>query len=183
MQIFLDFLPVILFFIAYKIFGIYIATAVAMLASIIMLAVSWYKHRRIEPTKLIACIVIITLGGATLLSRNPMFIKWKPTVVSWCSALFFFGSQFIGKKPLIQYMMDGKVELPTKVWLALNRSWGIFFTIIGAVNLYVVYSFSTEIWVHFKIFGFLGSTVLFAIGQSMYMAKFIQNNTPDNKNT
>jgi intracellular septation protein len=98
---------------------------------------------------------------------------WKPTAVNWLFAIAFLASQFIGKKPLVQRMMDNAISVPDQVWLNLNRSWVIFFVLMGATNLYVAYNFAEHIWVNFKLFGILGLTLLFAVGQAIYMSRYV----------
>ncbi|EKE01685.1 MAG: intracellular septation protein involved in cell division [uncultured bacterium] len=174
MKLLFNFLPILLFFIGYKFYGIYTATIVAMVASLLQVGFFWFKHRRVELTHTITLILILVLGTATLLSHNTLFIKWKPTAIYWVFSLLFLGSQIIGDKTFIQRLMDNKITLPQNVWQRLNLSWAIFFGLMGAVNIYIAYKFSTDIWVNFKLFGTLGSTVVFGILQSLYMAKHLK---------
>jgi intracellular septation protein len=174
MKLLFDFFPILLFFMAYKLFGIYVATAIAMLASVLQAAGCWFKHHRFESTHLITLLIILLLGSATIFLHNVMFIKWKPTAVYWTFALLFLATQFIGNKTLIQRMMDGKINLPTSIWNRLNLLWGIFFALMGLANLYVVYNFTTNIWVNFKLFGTLGLTILFVLLQSFYIARHLE---------
>ena len=183
MKFLFDFFPVLAFFIAFYIpedrsQGIYLATTAAIVASIIQVAVSWLLNKRVEKMHLITMVLILVLGGATLLLHDERFIKWKPTAVNWLFAVTLLGSQFIGKKNLIQRMMEDNISLPDTVWKPLNLSWVIFFIIMGVLNLYVAFTFSTDIWVNFKMFGILGLTFLFAIGQSIFLAKHL----PDPEN-
>ena len=149
--------------------GILVATIAAIVANVIQVSVYWARHRRVENMYWITLVLLVVMGGATLLFKEEIFIKWKPTVVHWLFALVFWGSQFVGGKSLIRRMMEGKVELPALIWHRLNTGWVLFFLFSGALNLYVVYSFSTEFWVNFKLFGLLGLTLLFGIGQSLYL--------------
>lgn len=174
MKLFFDFFPILLFFIAFKIYGIYVATAIAMAASILQVSIFWLKHHRVEATHMITLAIIMVLGGATLLFHDIMFIKWKPTVIYWIFASLFLITRFVGNKTLIQRMMDGKVSLPEPMWHKLNLSWALFFLSMGFINLYVVYHYDTNTWVNFKLFGTLGLTVVFVVLQSMYMAKGIK---------
>lgn len=171
MKILFDFFPILLFFIAFKFYHIYVATAVLMVATVIQVSIYWLKYRKFENMHLITLVLVVLLGGATLWMHDAMFIKVKPTVIYWIFALLFLATQYIGKKPLIQRLMDSKVELPIKIWQRLNHSWAIFFGLMGAVNLYVVYHFSTNTWVNFKLFGTLGLTLVFVVLQALYMAK------------
>jgi len=169
-----DFFPVILFFIAFKAHedpkeGIIFATAVAIVASVAQVAYSWLRHRRVEKMHLITMALIVVLGGLTIALDDEMFIKWKPTLVNWLFALAFLGSQFVGRKPIVQRIMDKNVSLPNPVWRRLNGSWSAFFLTLGAVNLYVVYAFDTDTWVNFKLFGMLGLTLVFVVAQGFYL--------------
>ncbi len=175
MKLLFDFFPIILFFIAYKLVGIYIATVVAMIAALLQTISFRVKHRRFEFTHIITLAIIFILGSATIIFHDAMFIKWKPTVVYWLFALLFLGTQFIGNKTLIQRMMDGKLTLPNFIWTRLNLSWAVFFTTMGVANLYVVYHYSTNAWVNFKLFGTLSLTIVFVVIQSLYIAKHIEN--------
>jgi intracellular septation protein len=171
MKILIDFLPVFVFFIAFKVYGIYVATAACMGASFVQISWGWWKTRTFEPTHVITFVILLVLGGATLLAHNQIFIQWKPTIASWALGLIFFGSQFFGKKNFLQYLMSQRVSLPGSAWRKLNNSWAMFFFLIGSVNLYVVHYFSTVVWVNFKVFGVVGATLLFGIIQSIYMVK------------
>lgn len=171
MKVLFDFFPILLFFIVYKFFGIYVATAIAMLASLVQVAFYRLKFQHYEKMHLVSLAIIIVLGGATLLFHNPWFIKWKPTGIYWLSAIVFFSSGFIGKKPLIQKMMETNVSLTTQTWLRLNAAWTVFFLLMGALNLYVAYHFDTDSWVNFKLFGGVGFTLLFVLLQAFYLSK------------
>lgn len=177
MKLLFDFFPIILFFIAYKIYGIYAATAVAMAASIIQVSFFYFKHHKIESMHIITLVMVIFLGGATLLLHDDMFIKWKPTAIYWAFGLGFLISQFFGKKTLIQRLMDSKISVPETVWRRLNVVWTVFFFVLGIANVYVVYHFSTDAWVNFKLFGTLGLTVLFVIIQAVYIAKHMDTDS------
>lgn len=178
MTLLLDYLPIILFFVTFKFYGIYPATAVSIIASIVQISFFWFKNHKVEPTHLITFIVLVVLGGATLISHNSVFIRWKPTVVSWILAILFLISQLInktGRKTFLEYLMANKITLPKKAWKKLNLSWMTFFATIGIVNLYVAYHYSLNTWVNFKLFGVLGATIIFGFAQSLYMAKHIKS--------
>lgn len=173
MRILFDFFPILIFFIAYKFFGIFVATALTMAASLVQVSCYWLKHRKFETMHIITLIMVLLFGGSTLWLHNDLFIKWKPTAIYWIFALALLLSQFIGKKPIIQHLLASKVELPSKIWQHLNLSWVIFFTLMGLANVYVLYHFSTNAWVNFKLFGCFGLTLGFLIIQAIYMAKHI----------
>jgi intracellular septation protein len=171
MKLLADFFPILLFFIAYKLAGIYVATATAIMVAFIQLAYTGIRYRRLENMQLITLVLLIVFGGATLWLHNEMFIKWKPTAINWILGIIFIGSEFLGKKPLIQRLMQNHIALSQKIWQRLNRSWVLFFAVMGLINLYVIYNFNTDVWVNFKLFGMLGLTLLFVILQSIYLAK------------
>lgn len=181
MKILIDVFPVLLFFIAYKFFGIYAATVVAIIASVAQVSFYWMRHRSLEKMHIITLILIVVLGGATLIFHNELFIKWKPTAINWAFAVVFLSSQFIAKKkPLIKTMMEKDVILPDLIWKRLNLSWVIFFTIMGCANLFVVYQFDTNAWVNFKFFGVIGLTMLFVIIQAIYLTRHIKEEPKTN---
>jgi len=137
MKFLFDFFPILLFFIIYKLYGIYPATAVAIAGSLVQNAFYWYRHRKFENMHLVTLALIIILGGATLLFQNKAFIMWKPTAVYWAFAVAFIASQFIGEKPLIQRMMGHAIEVPPRIWRNANVSMALFSVLLGVANLYV----------------------------------------------
>lgn len=187
MKFLYDLFPLLLFFAAFKYFDIYVATAVAIVASFAQVTLFWLRHRRFEAMHLITLAVIAVFGGLTLALHDDTFIKWKPTLVYWILAAIVLASQWLGKKTAIERMMSAQITLPTPVWKRLNLSWGIFFVVLGAANVYVAFYYGLEldaetrrnIWVNFKVFGLLGLTFLFTIVQAFFMAKYIQNK-PEN---
>jgi len=174
MKFLYDYFPILCFFIAYKLYGIYVATAVTMIASLLQLGVYWFAKKRLENLHLITFILIVILGSATLLFHNAIFIKWKPSVIYWVFAIFLLGSQYFGKKPLLYRFLGKRIELPDRIWKHVNFSWGIFFLLMGLLNLYVAYHYSTNVWVDFKLFGTLGLILLFTVTQVIYMSRHIK---------
>jgi len=180
MKFLVDFFPVIAFFIAYYIpedrsQGLYLATGVAIAAVIIQVGLVWITKRRIEKMHVITLLIILILGGATLLLQDKRYFMWKPTAVNWLFALAFLGSHYIGKKTMVERMLGHALTLPAHAWSNLNMSWVIFFVVMGLLNIFVAYNFAEHIWVNFKMFGLLGCTFLFAIGQSFYMSRYISD--------
>ncbi len=175
MKFLFDYFPIIVFFVSYKFWNIYVATALTMIASALQVGIYWLNHKRFEKLHLITLLFIIVLGGSTLLFHNEIFIKWKPTIVYWAFSVALFVSQFIGSKSLIQRMLQEKVTLPLKIWSRVNASWALFFAIMGLVNLYVVYHYSTNAWVNFKLFGSLGLMLIFIVLQAFYLSYHMQS--------
>jgi intracellular septation protein len=174
MKMFFDFFPVLLFFVAYKVYDIYTATAVLIIAC----AVQTFGHRiikgRFENAHLITLVLVALFGGLTLLLHDEVFIKWKPTAINWLFAAVFIGSQFMGKKTVIERMMGANITLPSAIWTKLNLAWAIFFIALGALNIYVAFSFDTATWVNFKLFGLMGLTFVFIFAQSFYLMPYLK---------
>lgn len=174
MKLLFDLFPVVLFFIAYKMYDIYTATVVIIVASIAQVLYFYIKHKRIEKMHIITLVLILVLGGLTLYLQDEDFIKWKPTIVNWGFALVFLGSHYIGQKPIIKRMMGQMIQLPELVWGRLSWLWIAFFMLSGATNLYVAFNYDTDTWVNFKLFGLMGMTLVFIIIQGIYINKYIQ---------
>lgn len=173
MKFLFDLFPILLFFVAYKMYDIYVATAVAIGAACVQTGLFWLKHRKFEKMHLITLAILIVFGGLTLVLRDPVFIKWKPTVVNWMFGAAFLGSQFIGKRTLVERMMGHAISVPTPVWSRLNWAWILFFISMGLLNIYVAYSFSEATWVNFKLFGMMGLTLVFVFGQAFYLSRYM----------
>lgn len=171
MKLLFDFFPILLFFVAFKLFDIYVATAVAIAASIVQVGISWWRRRKVEPMHLVTLAIIVVFGGLTLYLQDELFIKWKPTVINWLFGIVFLASHVIGQKTMIERMMGASLQLPREVWSRLNASWTVFFLLLGGINLFVVYSFDTATWVNFKLFGMMGLTFVFVLLQSVYLAR------------
>ncbi|MBK1640299.1 septation protein A [Chromatium okenii] len=142
MQLLIDFLPVLLFFVVYKFAGIYVATGVAIAVSALQVGWNWWRHHRVEPLQLATLGLIAVFGGLTLALHDPIFVMWKPTLVNWLFAAVFLGSHWVGERNLIERMMGHNVMLPPLIWARLNFSWAAFFVFLGLANLFVVYVWS-----------------------------------------
>lgn len=186
MKFLFDFFPIALFFITFKFYddpqeGVLAATAVAIIASALQVFLFWLKNKRVEKMHIITLVLITVLGGATLILKDPVFIKWKPTAVNWAFAIAFLGSQFIGEKPFVKRMMSHAVELPEPVWTKLNFAWVLFFTAMGFANLYVAFNYDLSTWVDFKTYGMLGLTVVFVILQAIYLSRHMPEPVEESK--
>lgn len=176
MQALIDFLPVIVFFVAYQVADIYVATVAIIAAMGLQIAWQWARTRTVSRMLLTSGGLVAVFGGITLLVREPLFIQWKPTVVNWLFAAAFLGSRYIGGKTLTERIMGHAVELDAAMWRQLNLMWVGNFTVLGAANLYVVYRFSEAVWVNFKLFGMLGVTLLTVIAQVAWIAARTSDN-------
>jgi len=176
MKFLIDFFPVLLFFIAYKMYDIYVATVVSIVAAFIQVGYSYFKYKRVENMHLITLVLLVVFGGLTLFLQDEAFIKWKPTVINMLFAVAFLGSQFIGEKSFIERMLGASITLPKAIWNKLNTTWALFFAALGILNLYVVYNYSTDTWVNFKLFGMTGLTFAFVLAQGIYLTRHIKMN-------
>ena len=174
MKLLIDFFPVLLFFLAYKFFGMYVATAVAIGATAIQIGVTWLRTKSVPSMQWVTLVVILIFGGLTLYLRDEQFIKWKPTVINWLFGIVFLGTQLFGQKTAIEHMLSSSIILPQAVWKRLNLAWTVFFVLIGAANLVVMHYFDSNTWVNFKLFGMLGLTLVFVVLQSLYLARYME---------
>jgi intracellular septation protein len=202
MKLLLDFLPLILFFIVFKVaeghadvaaafatqhFGflvqggvvgaqeapVLLATLVVMVATLAQAALLKLRGKKIDLMLWISLVMVVTLGAATVWFHNETFIKWKPTGLYWATALVLWTSQAWLGKNLVKSMLGAEMELPEDIWLTLNRASVLFFAAMGVVNLYVAYNFSTSAWANFKVFGATGLMVAFFLGVGLYASKYM----------
>jgi intracellular septation protein len=154
---------------------ILLATAVAIIATFGQVGWVLARGRKVDKMLWISLAIIVVMGGATLWLRDPTFIKWKPTVLYWAFAAVLLGAEFLFARNLIRAMMERQITLPDVVWTRLNLSWGAFFILMGALNLFVAYNFSENTWVNFKLFGGMGLMLAFVLVQGLYLARFVEN--------
>lgn len=169
-----DFFPIILFFIGYKLYDIFVATAVLIVATGLQLGYELIKYRKVSPMHIITFVLVLILGGATIYFHDEAFIVWKVTVVNWIFAIIFICSSYLMDKPIIRRLMEESITLPQAVWVRLNNLWGLFFLFLGAINLVIYWSFSMDFWVNFKLFGMLALTLIFVLGQGVYLSKHLK---------
>lgn len=172
-KILFDFFPIVLFFIAYKNYDLYVATAVVIAATFVQVAYSWFKYRKVETMQWVTLGLMTVMGGATLYLQDEQFIKWKLTIIEWLFGAVLLGSHFIGEKTIIEKMMGENLELPKRVWSVLNFVWALFFISVGLVNIYVMFTYTTEEWVNFKTFGVPAMMVVFILLQVIFMYKYM----------
>lgn len=191
MKQFIDFIPLILFFIVYKLDprtidlaghsvelgGIFSATAVLIASSVLVYGTLLVLQRKLEKGQWLTLVACLLFGGMTLAFHSETFLKWKAPVVNWLFAAGFTASHFIGNKVLIQRMMGHAVSLPQPIWTRLNIAWIVFFIFSGCANLFVAFTFH-DIWVDFKVFGSLGMTVVFLVAQGVYLARHMHDEAP-----
>ena len=204
MKLLFDLFPVILFFAVFKVAGaqpeaaqafaaqylaflvadgeisakqapILLATAVAILATLAQVLWLLIRRRHVDQMLWVSLVIIVVFGGATIYFHDEMFIKWKPTVLYWCFALALLGAQLFMRKNLIRALMGKQMSLPDPVWDKLNLAWASFFAAMGALNLYVAFKFPLELWVNFKMFGFIGLMIAFVIAQTVFLSRYLKD--------
>jgi intracellular septation protein len=173
MQTLTELAPLAAFLVAYYLGGIYVATAVLMAGMVLLLLVDWLRLRRIPPMHLASAVLVLLLGGATLILRDTRFLKWKPTVFLWLVAASAVGSAWFGKAPLAQRLLQPLIArsetLPRRLWLTLNWCWAAFYVLLGCVNLAVADLASERAWVEFKVFGLSAAFIAFAMVQAVWL--------------
>ena len=206
MKLLLDFLPIILFFAAFKyaegqkdwaaafatehlgflvsggVVGpaeapVLLATVVVIVATLAQVAWLLLRGRKVDTMLWVSLGLVAVLGGATIWFHNETFIKWKPSVLYWTMALAFLTSQALFGKNLLKALIGQQLELPAPVWQRLNVAWVVFFSVMGLLNILVAYNFSTDTWVSFKLFGGIGLMVLFTLAQGLYLTRHLEDGT------
>lgn len=169
----LDFLPLVVFFVVYKLYDIYIASGALIAATALALVVTWFAYRKIEKMTLVTFVMVAIFGTLTLVFHNDQFIKWKVTIIYALFAIALLVSQFIMKKTLIQKMLGKELTLPETVWEKLNLSWALFFLVCGLLNIYIAFWMPQSVWVNFKVFGLTGFTLLFTLLCGIYIYRHL----------
>lgn len=178
MKLLFEFLPIVLFFIAFKAFDIFIATTVAMAASILQITWLIYKKRRVEPMQWLSLALILVFGGLTIFLHDEQFIKIKPTILYWSFALILILGKLVLNKNLIQKVMGEQIKVrkssEAKIWNILNIVWILFFACLGSLNLFVANNYSSDIWNSFKLSTF-GILIVFVIFQGIWLTKYLES--------
>lgn len=203
MKLLFDLFPVILFFIVFKLAGanpeaaqafgsqylsslvsggevtlaqapILLSTAVAIIATVCQIGWLLARRKTVDHMLWVSLVIITLFGGATIYFHDEQFIKLKPTVLYWCFSIALLASPLLLKKNLIKSMLGKQLSLPEPVWNKLNLAWGLFFGLMGGLNLYIGYNFPLAFWVNFKLFGFLGLMLAFVIAQSLFLSRHMK---------
>lgn len=169
----IDFIPLVIFFVFYKLYDIFVGVGALMIASTLALALTFYLYRKIEKVALFTYAMVMIFGALTLFFHNDEFIKWKVTIIYSLFALVLLVSQYLMKKNLIQAMLGKEMKLPDTVWSKVNLAWAIFFLICGLANIYISYQLSQEAWVNYKTLGLPGLTLLFTFASIAYMYQYL----------
>ncbi len=183
----IDYIPLIIFFVVYKmeerilefgpfiykLGGIFSATEILIVSSILVYGALFVIHKKLERPQVITLVAVLIFCSFTIIFREEAILKWKAPVVNWIFASIFLGSHFFTKKNATQLMLEHAVKMPEQAWRHLNFAWASFFLFLGAVNLFVAFTFH-EYWVDFKVFGSMGLIFLFVIGQTFYLLPYLQ---------
>ncbi|QIW09580.1 septation protein A [Francisella sp. LA112445] len=169
-----DLLPAIVFFTVYKLYNIFFATAALIIVTLAQVVWEYITHRKVAKTQIIIAILVVIFGGATLYFHNEEFIKWKVSIINWLMGVGLIVTTYTMKETPMQKILKENIELEKHKWKELNNMWGAYFTVLGTLNLFVAYFFSTNVWMNFKLFGLLGITFVFLIIQSIYLSKHIK---------
>jgi intracellular septation protein len=176
MQALLEFAPLVAFFVAYRVWGLYTATAVLMASMVILLIVDYLRLRRIPPMHTLSAVLVFLFGAATLLLHDLRFIQWKPTVFFWLASLAFLGSHWIGKQTLTQRLLSAalggeEIRVADTTWKHLNLLWVVFYALLGALNLFVAFNLSEHVWVTFKVVGLPVANLAFVGAQVAWLLR------------
>jgi intracellular septation protein len=212
MKLLLDFLPIILFFASFNLaeknvdhaaalatdwFGfmvsggvvgpkeapVLLATVVVILATLAQVAYLKLRRQKVDAMLWVSLVLVTVLGGATIWFHSDTFIKWKPTGLYWAMSLAFLLSPVFAGKNLLKVFLGEQMQLPEKVWRNLNLAWVAFFAMMGVLNLWVAFNFSTSTWVNFKLFGGMGLMLLFTLAQGVYLNRYLQPAAPPEAGT
>jgi len=175
MKFLFDLFPVILFVATYVLTDdLLIATAVIIPASIAQFAYVWFRYHKVDKMLLASVVLVVVMGGLTLILQDDRFIKWKPTALYWLLAAIFALAPLLVRKNLVRAIFEKSIAAPDRIWSNLNAAWVVFFVCIGAINLYVAENYPKDVWVYFKLWGLTGLTLLFVVGQLVVLHKYIK---------
>ena len=204
MKLLIDFLPIILFFAAFKVAGndkeaaaafasehfgflvsggqvrsddapVLLATLVVIVATLAQVLVLKLRGKKVDTMLWVSLVLVVVLGGLGIWFHSETFIKWKPTLLYWVMGAAFLLSPLLMGKNLLRVLLGAQMELPDAVWQRLNLAWVGFFAAMGALNLWVAYTFSTDVWVNFKLFGSLGLMLVFTVAQGLYLSRYMSD--------
>jgi intracellular septation protein len=174
----LDYAPALLFFAAYLLFDIYVATATLIVAAILLVLVYRVREQRWHKSHLVVAVLATVLGGLTLAIHDPVFIKFKPTAVYAVFALALLGSHFIGERVLLARIPQKTFSFPEPVWRKVNLAWALFFLACAALNWHVAERYDEATWVKFKTFGFTALTFVFLLAHAPFLSRYLPQDAP-----
>jgi intracellular septation protein len=173
MRFLIDFFPIGLFVVAYKMADIYTATGVLMAATLVQTALIYAIDRKLQTLHKVTLVLVLVFGALTLFLQDERFIKWKPTVLYASMAIVLAAALWIWKKNFLQILLGSQLNLPANVWARLTVAWVGYFLFMAGINAYVAAYYSTEDWVNFKLWGYV-FPVVFIVGQGLYIARYLK---------
>jgi len=177
MKLLLDFLPILLFFGAFKFYDIYVATGVLMAATVVQMTIIWFIDRKLQPMHKVTLVLILLFGSLTLALHDDRFIKWKPTVLYAAMGIALAVAYWALKKNFLKMLLGSQMALPDRVWARLNVAWIGYCLFMSAVNGWVAAFYSTEAWVNFKLWGYV-FPIAFLVAQAIYVAPHLKSDEP-----
>jgi len=169
----LEWSPLVVFFLVFKIWGIYWATASLMVTSVALMSSHKLRTGRYKKMHVVTAAVVLVLGTATLLLHDKRFIQWKPTILLGFAAIAFLGSTFLGRRPLARRMLESvfsePLELSRSWWALLNVAWAAWFAVLAVANIYIARNFTEDVWVNFKVWGITLAMVIFMVPQVIWL--------------
>ena len=194
MKAFLEYIPLLFFLVVYKLKerlvhfggleltlgGIYSATAVLMISTVLVFGLLWLQEKRLSKLQWLVVVAVLLFGSLTLFLRSEAILKWKAPAVNWIIALIFVGSQYFSKENMAKTMFGQLVTMPDARWKTLNQAWALVFFIVGTANLFVAFTFPAY-WVDFKVFGSFGLLLLASGAQIAYIYPYMNVEVPDEK--
>ena len=174
MRFLIDFFPIALFVVGYKMHGIYAATAVLMAATVVQTGIIYAVDKRLQTLQKVTLALVLVFGTLTLLLQDERFIKWKPTVLYASMALVLAAALWVWKKNFLQMLLGSQLRLPDAVWARLTVAWVAYFAFMATLNGYVAAYYSTEAWVNFKLWGY-AFPIVFIVGQGLYVARHLKD--------
>ncbi len=181
MKLLIDFFPILLFFGTYKLYDIYVGTAVLMVATVAQVALIYGIDRRLQVMHKLTLVLVLLFGTLTLALHDDRFIKWKPTVLYGAMAIALAIAVWVYKKNFLKMLLGSQLELPDPVWMRLNVVWVAYSAFMSLINAYVAAYYSTEAWVNFKLWGY-AFPLVFIVGQGFYIARYIKADEPQAPN-
>lgn len=174
MKLLIDFLPILLFFGTFKLYGIYVGTGVLMIATVLQTLLIYKIDKKLQFIHKLTLVLILCFGTLTLVLQDDRFIKWKPTFLYCAMAIGLAVSVWILKKNFLKIMLGKQLNLPDFIWSRLNMAWVFYCFFMALSNAYVAIYFTTDEWVNFKLWGYI-FPVIFIIGQGLYVARHIKS--------
>lgn len=177
MKLLLDFFPILLFFGAFKLYGIYVATGVLMAGTVVQMAIVYATEKRLQPMQKATLALILVFGTLTLVLHDDRFIKWKPTVLYGAMAIALAVALWALRKNFLKMLLGSQLQLPERIWNHLNVAWIFYCAFMAAINAYVALYFSTDAWVNFKLWGY-AFPIAFLVAQGLYIAPHLRSDEP-----